>query len=52
MEANPPQTTAALKQRVKNIWEKIPQSMLKKMAKSMQKRLKDVIVKEGGFIVK
>ena len=52
LEENPPQTTKALKRRLRKIWNDFPQSTLENMAKGMKKRLEDVITKEGDCIGK
>lgn len=49
LEEKPPQTTLALKRRLKKIWKDMPQDMLAKMAAGMDQRLKDVIAKGGDF---
>ena len=52
LEENPPQTTLALKRRVRKIWKDLDQDVLVKMAKGMKKRLRTVIQQGGNCIGK
>ena len=52
LEESPPQTTAALKRRVRKIWKELDQEVINKMAHGMKQRLLDVIKHKGAFIGK
>lgn len=50
LDENPPKTIPQLKRRLKKAWNELDHTVLANLAKSMDRRLRDVLAKKGGYV--